>query len=154
MCILASKRSMSEDNSFSCFFFLKRTSAYTFIFLHSYKYHSVYSTLPSSHIHSLYLIFPRCYPFGAFFSSAEVLFVLYPLQSSEYFYMNISLTCTHTARPYSPVHYLTEKPNECTQHQDIQSVKCLKWYVTHLHRELAVNPRRLDQNDPDTTCCI
>lgn len=46
---------------------------------------------PPSLIHSGFFFLPRSYSSGAFFfSSAEVLFVLYPLQSSEYFCMNIS----------------------------------------------------------------
>ncbi len=47
------------------------------------------------------LFFLTVIPLGLFFSSAEVLFVLYPLQSSEYFYMNISLTSTHSPSIFS-----------------------------------------------------
>lgn len=71
----------------------------------------------------LFLFSICCYSFGAFFSSAELLFLLSPCLSSEYFGMNISLICTHTLSIFSCALYLADKLFECAQPSDISECK-------------------------------
>lgn len=63
--------------------------------------------------------------------------------------------CTHSLSIYACAltHWTTLWVHN-TSDQDIPSVKRLKWYDIQIHRELDVNLKRCDQNDPDKTWCI
>ena len=92
------------------------------------------------------LLFSLSYSLGAFFSSAKVLFLLYPLQSSEYLCMNISLR-TQSMYILLCIISLTNRVSAL----QIKTFKCKTHcgYDTRVHRELVVYLQRRDQNDPD-----
>lgn len=106
--------------------------------------------------YSFLFLFSICwYCFGAFFSSAELLFLLSPCLSSEYFGMNISLICTHTLSIFSCALYLADKLFECVQPSDISECKMSLNVMSHVYIECWIFIKwDLTKFDPDTLCSI